>query len=227
MDDATKKIIIKANKSIVKEISTDEDLHKLLQPFFIDKSEGNNFIKKCLIRLKTRRILLLLQWYIEIADDMKKVKQNRPALCLVFLMSLAESVARQRMVVSNNYSLATISKFFECISQEDKESLQRGFKRALLGPKTHTLRFSSIVRILYDIRNKAVHGEDFWSFNLLKKEEKEKYQQERYASYGMITSGSLGKRGKKKRVSLDIALTYEDLRDIFLRTAIANIKTLL
>lgn len=227
MEEEIKKALKKADKIYVQEILSDKSLQLIIQPFFKNREEGNNFIKKCLVRLKTRRILLLLQWYIEIADGMKKVKQNRPALCLVFLMSLAESVARQRMVVSNNYSLATISKFFECISQEDKEKLRRGFRRSLLNPKTHTLRFSSIVRILYDIRNRAVHGEDFWSFNLLRKEEKEKYHQEQYTSYGMITSGSLGKKGKKKRVSLDIALTYEDLRDIFVRTAIANIKTLL
>jgi hypothetical protein len=43
----------------------------------------------------------------------------------------------------------------------------------------------------------------------------------------MITSGSLGKKGKKKRVSLDLSLTYEELRDIFRRVAIANTESVL
>jgi len=43
-----------------------------------------------------------------------------------------------------------------------------------------------------------------------------------FTSYGIITDGPLGK--KKKRVPLDISLTYQELRDVIVRTAINNIS---
>lgn len=226
MDEITK-VIRKLDKLAVKGIFVDPKLNRLLTPFFIGRKEKEGFINKCLTRLKTRRMLLRIQWYVEIADDMRKIKQSRPALNLIFLMALAESIAKQKMVKNSNDSLAAIKEFFKHISEGDKKILQRKFKRALLSPKTPMLRFSSIVRILYDVRNRAVHGDDFWSFSLLQQEQKESYEQEKYTDYGMLTTGSLGKRGKKRRVSLEIALTYEDLRGIFIRTAITNIQSLL
>ena len=171
-------------------------------------------------------MLLNIQEYVEIADGMGRVKPNRPALNLIFLMALAESIAKQRTGRKNSGSLDMIKEFFIFIPEEESEILQRSFRRALLTPKTSTLRFSSIIRILYDVRNRAVHGEDFWSFNLLQKEEKEKLKQEHYTHYAMVTSGKLGKPEKKREVFLETALTYEDLKDIFIKTAIANIRSL-
>ena len=227
MSKTIKKTTSKLNQLITKGIFVDPGPNWLLTPFFAGRKEREDFIQKCLARLKTRRMLLRVQWYVEIADGVGKVKQNRPALNLIFLMAFAESIAKQRTGKNSNDSLAMVKDFFKYISEEDSRLLQYGFRRTLLAPRTQRLRFSSIVRILYDIRNRAVHGEDFWSFNLLQKEEKEKFKQEKYTDYGMLTSGSLGKRGKKRRVSLDTSLTYEDLRGIFIRTAITNIQSLL
>ena len=102
----------------------------------------------------------------------------------------------------------------------------RSFKRALTSAATPQLRFSSIIKILYEVRNKAVHGEDFWSFFFLTKKEKEEFIKDGYTDYGLMTAGYLGRKSKK-RVSLDLTLTYEEFRDIIIRTAIANIKSFL
>jgi len=226
MDKETRDAFRKIDQAVVKGILADKALNNLLRPFFAGDKERVEFIRKCLARIKTRKMLLTIQEYVEIADGMEKVKQNHPALKLIFLMSFAESTANERTGMSNNDPLAAIKEFFEYISKEDKQVLHRRFTRALLRHKTNTLRFSSVIRIFYDIRNKAVHGEDFWSFSLLRKEEKEQFEQENYTDYGILTSGLLGKRGRKRNVPLDIALTYEELRDIFIRTAVANIRSL-
>lgn len=203
----------------------DTELHNFLNPVFATEHGRKKFIGNCLKRITTRRMLLRAQWYVEIADDQEKVRQNRPALRLIFLMALAEAIAKNRTSNIRLGSLEAIKEFFKYISGDDKKMLHRGFRRTLLSPKHHNLRFSSILRILYDIRNRAVHGEDYFSFSLMDVADKRKHAH--YTSYSLITSGYLGSRRNKKRVSLDVKLTYEDLRDIFRRTAIANIEAML
>jgi len=117
-----------------------------------------------------------------------------------------------------------IKRFFDFISEKDKEILKHNFKRALLKPKHHEFRFSSILRILYNVRNRAVHGEDFWTFSLMEKEQKKNFIKDGYTSFAVISDGYLGYRLKKRNEKLSISLTYEELRDIFIRTAISNIK---
>lgn len=222
--DTIDKQIRKIDSSVKQGILKDKDLNNLLQPFFADKNEIENFIKKCLTKLKTRRMLLRVQWYTEIADDLEKIRQNRPALRLVFLIALAESIAKTRLGKKNISSLDAVKNFFKYILQDDKQKIINNFRRALLEMITPRLRFSSIIKILCEVRNKAVHGEDFWSFFLLEQKEKREYSH--YNHYSLLVSGSLGKIGRKKRVSLSIKLTYEELRDIIIRTAIENIKPL-
>src|SRR5258708_860470 len=205
-----------------KGLLVDEDLHDFLKPIFPDISERTAFIKHCLKKLKTRRMLLRAQWYTEIADDKEKVRNNRPALKIIFLLALAEAIAKTRIGKNKIESLKAIQIFFQHVLPEDKKIITQNFQRALVKIKHHNLRFTSIIRILYDVRNRAVHGEDYYSFSLLDKDEKEKHKD--YTDFSLITAGSLGKKYKKRRVPLDICLTYEELRDVVRRTAIENIK---
>lgn len=193
----------------------DPKLHQFLKPFFSTTSDRQEFIAQCLKKMRTRRMLLRAQWYTEIADHQSTARDSRPALNIIFLMGMAESLAKAR--TNQKLSPNTAAKtFFDCISDADKKMLQQKFRRTLLSMKHHNLRFSSIIRILYEIRNKAVHGEDFFSFTLLRQPQN---------THSMITSGTLvSKRKNRRRVSLDIGITYHELRDIFRRTAIANIK---
>jgi len=211
-------------------IIEDEDLNNFLSPFFDSEANQKNFIRKCLLKLKTRRMLLRTHWYAEIADGLDVVRSNRPALQIIFLMSLAEGVARLRTGVMDDDTVSSrkmIFEFFKFTSIDDKKVLAQKFQRALLAPKHHKLRFHSAISILYDIRNRAVHGDDFYSFSLLGEKQKKEFVDGGYTHYGIMTTGFLGKRGKKKRrVALDIVLTYNDLRAIVVRTALENIRTL-
>ncbi|MDP6625895.1 MAG: hypothetical protein QGG87_05530, partial [Nitrospinota bacterium] len=156
-----------------------------------------SFIKKCLKRLKTRRMLLRAQWYVEIADGQEKVRQSRPSLRLIFLMAMAEAVAKERKGSTKLMPWEAIEEFFKYISPEDKRALHMGIKRTFLGPRHHNLRFSSILKILYNVRNSAVHGEDFFSFPLMSKKDKE--ESVGYSSYSLNASGCLGTRKRKKK----------------------------
>jgi hypothetical protein len=141
-------------------------------------------------------------------------------------MSLAEGVARMRLKREGDSrdSKAMIHAFFSLIPKEDKNRIRRDFRRALIQIPHHQLRFSSIVNILYDIRNRAVHGDDFYSFSLLDRTKKKEYVDGGYTSYGILTLGGWKTKRKRVSVSLDIKMTYEELRAVFVRTAIANIK---
>lgn len=197
----------------------DPDLHRFLKPIFTSVTDREEFITKCLKKMRTRRMLLRAQWYTKIAEHQSTAPDSRPALNIIFLMSMAESLAKARTRKPLGPAAAA-KAFFECILPVDKKLLNQKFRRTLLNLKHHTLRFSSIIRILYEIRNKAVHGEDFFSFSLLTPQ-----LIETHPTHSMITSGTLvSKKRNRRRVSLDLALTYSELRDIFRRTAIENIK---
>lgn len=213
------------DEAVKRGLLEDKNLHNFLQPVFNSRSGRAVFIRKCLRKISTRRMLLRAQWCTEIADDQGKIRQGRPALRIIFLLGLAEALAKKRMGNRSLQSFKAIKEFFRYISASDRNILCTSFKRTLLRPRQPTLRFTSILRMLYDIRNRAVHGDDFFSFSLM--DEDTKKEQAPYSSFGLITSGYLGSRYRKKRVSLDIKLSYEELRDIFRRTAIANIESLL
>lgn len=131
----------------------DTALNNFLVPFFSEINR-KEFIKRCLRERKTQRMLLLAQWYAEIADGQNVVKKNRPALQIIFLISLVEGVARVRnncLSDDSRRSTKMIEEFFELIAREDKKTLLQNFKRAFVSGKYHKLRFSSIVNILCDI----------------------------------------------------------------------------
>jgi len=208
----------------------DKDLNNFLSPFFDSEIAIKDFIKQCLKKIKTRRMMLRAQWYTEIADGLDRMRNNRPALQIIFLMSLAEGVARLRTGTVDDDNVSSkkiIHNFFKFTTAEDKKVLAQKFQRALVSVKRHKLRLSSAINILYDIRNRAVHGDDFYSFSLLSERQKKEFVDGGYTNYGMMTSGFLGRRGKRKRrVSLHIVLTYKELRAIIVRTAIQNIDSL-
>ena len=172
-------------------------------------------------------MLLCAQWYTQIADDQEKVRNNRPALKIIFLVALAESIAKQRIGINKIKSSESLKKFFDLVLPEDKKIMMCDFQRALTKPGHHTLLFSSIIKILYEVRNKAVHGEDYFSFSFLDKKQKNEFENQGYNSWSFMTFGYLGKPYKKRQIALSLKITYDEFRDIVVRTAIENIKSLL
>lgn len=191
---------------------SDEARNKYLRPIYPNKDAREKFIRKCFTKLKTRRMLNRAQWYSEIADAMEKIKPGKTALKIIFLMSLAEGVSTLKLGKKQTKSIGsfkTIKKFFDYISEKDKHKLIKNIQNLSSSSYTQTLRFSSIIQFFYDIRNRAVHGEDYYSFSL---------------ESGMITSAKLGKKNKRHK-AINTSLTYKELRNIFRRTALANIES--
>ena len=165
-----------------------------------------------------------VQWFCQIADGLELVRKNRPALQIVFLVALAEGIAKQR-VGKKMGSFLGIKEFFKkYINASDKKHLEHSFRRSITGPRLHKLTFTSQLRILYEVRNRVVHGEEFWVFFFMGKKEKERYIKEKFTDYAHLTEGWLGKQNRKRRVSLEMTLTYEEFKNIVIRTAIANIN---
>lgn len=203
------------------DIMHDDELLLFYTEYFSNKDEASRFLKKCLKKLSTYRMMLRVKWYSDIANGMPKVSDARPALQIVFLMALAESIATRRYTKKQVICLGSqklVLNFFKYITRSDKFELERKVKRLHDAQK---LRISSIVRILYQVRNDAIHGEEFWNFSLLNKD----FQRKEGGPQSLVTSGLLGRKSKKQRVILDVQLTYEDLRDVFIRTAIKNIES--
>lgn len=206
-------------------LEKDKSLSNFWSKYFSNKYETGLFIKNSLRKLLTRRMMLRVKWYVDIADGMPKVRDSRPALQVVFLVALAESVARRKFTKKQADSLGSqklILDFFKHLQNSDKEEFGKKFKRALVSIKHHRLSISSVVRILYQVRNDAVHGKEYWGFDLV---DKKRHSDSDKPYWSLITTGWLGTRKRKRRVNLDIKLTYEDLRDIFIRTAIKNIES--
>ncbi|MDD5251011.1 MAG: hypothetical protein PHT12_00080 [Patescibacteria group bacterium] len=196
------------------------DLIVFLRPAFSNRTECMKFLKRCYKRRRAWYSLWGACWYVEIADAMSSVRRERPALNIIFLMGMAEAIARVRNRGFRSEKL--VRHFFYKISEEDKELLLGGIRRTFGRGYYHRLRFSSVIKILYEARNAAVHGEDYFSFQLATSKG---YARNAGYSYSVITSGRLGKRRNKKRVErLEIKMTYMILRDIFIRTAIRNLE---
>lgn len=89
-DDAIKKL----NELGKKVIASDKRLYDALRPYFDSVDEVEKYIIKCLRKLTTRRMLLRVQWYVELAEHINKAREARPALPLIFLMAMAENTIR-------------------------------------------------------------------------------------------------------------------------------------
>ncbi len=203
-----------------KEILSDADLSKFLSRYLTSKEERLDFIRHCLQKVQTRQMLLRLHWYVDLAHDFGSVKLSRPSLQIIFLMSMAEALARYKKRYSKMGSKDAIHEFFKEILSEDESLMKQKFRRSLASNSSSQLTFKSIVNILYQVRNDAVHGKAFWKFHL---------SDERDLDQGMslITEGYLGPQNRKRRESLELTLTYKQLVDVFVRTGLENIKTVL
>lgn len=201
---------------VKKDLIEGDELNEFFAPYVEDTKA---FIKQCLRKDQTRHMMLRTKWYTDIADGMENVKSRVP-LKVAFLFSLAEGIAKERVKKANddNNSKKYCLDFFKFISPDDKIKLHSGIRRSYLGPPHSSLRMSSIISLLYIVRSDAVHGRGFWDFSLA---------QTRDDKYTLMTHAKLGKPNRKRTVTLDVRMTYQGLRDIFIRTAIANIRSAL
>lgn len=198
------------------DILNDPKLMNLLEPHIKD---SRSFVKECLRKKQTRHMLLLTQWYADIADDVR-IAHDQDPLRIIFLFSLAEGVAKQREKNANDDSRSSeyCLKFFQHISQSDKDTLETKVRGVYSKPGSDQLHLRTILNVLYNVRSDAVHGRRFWEFSLSKKSD---------GKYPRMVYGPVGKPNRKRKAVLNISLTFSELRNIFVRTAIANIGAVL
>ena len=223
--DEIDKAVREIDKHTKKVLAQDPSILSFWSRYFSSRKEASKFIKDCLKKLSTRRMMLRVEWYVNIANKMPIIRDSRPALQIIFLIALAEGLASKRFTKKQAIELGSqklVLNFFKYITDLDKKELEMKFRRALTQERHHKLYTSSIIRIIYQIRNDAVHGKDFWGFSLV---DKKRHKDADEPHWSLMTSGQLGTIKRKRRVSLETKLTYENLRDIFVRTAIQNIKS--
>jgi hypothetical protein len=193
----------------------DNDVDNFLKPVFSEQAEREFFVARCDENESARLALLNAAWYTAIADGQDQVRHSRPPLRIIFLMAVAEYVAKQR-VGSDIGSFEAIKEFFTYISDEDKDLILRTMRRSIVSAPQDGLTLQLILEILYNVRNGAVHGEDFFSFALMDEEEKKKYGAE---SFAIITTGYTGRGAEKISVDLvtPIAQLYLLLQTYFSR----------
>ena len=83
----------------MRELKNMEDLEfdQFLKPYIISQEKRAIFINKIGRKLKTRRIVSLLQWYSEIANGIRRGRYSRSALQIIFLTALAEATVKYRL----------------------------------------------------------------------------------------------------------------------------------
>ncbi|KKR47091.1 MAG: hypothetical protein UT82_C0003G0005 [Parcubacteria group bacterium GW2011_GWB1_40_14] len=202
-----------------------DSLLKLLKPFFSSEKTTEIFLDDAFKISGARGMLLRLDWYIELAEIVETLRPDRPSLRLIFLLATAESIMRSRIALNEGQIIAqqkgsweVIKGFFQGLSDENKIQLFHGIRRPLGDEKG--VEFGSVekvIRILWQARNDAAHGNDFWTFQL--------------PDSSMAVNGSLITEGrmsdKETFFSLDISITYDNIQRIVIETALAHIRTIM
>ncbi|MEX0999924.1 MAG: hypothetical protein WD000_08205 [Thermodesulfobacteriota bacterium] len=208
------------DERIDKNILEDPELNFFLDRYISNKGEKILFIKDCLKKDQKRKILLRLQWYAETADRMEMIRRGRPALQITFLMAMAEAIMAGKKENNNLPSKQAIKDFFLGVDLRDQKVLEFGIKLSLNDIEEPYLTLPKIIDIMYEVRNRVVHGKDYWNFLMPDKKDVRE-------GFTLVTRGWIGKRGKKKEISLDVRIAYEELRDVFIRTGLNHIRSIL
>jgi|GEM_PF-3299661 hypothetical protein len=135
-------------------------------------------------------------------------------------MAMAEALAKTKLKNVKMGSKDAIDSFFSEIITEDESLLCSKFRRSVASASGSQFRFKSIINILYQVRNDTVHGTKFWEFHLADEKDVEE-------GMTLMTWGYLGPRGRKRKEIVELTLTFQDLVDIFVRTGLENIHSVL
>lgn len=197
------------------------DNTQLLKEFLNEKTE--DFVERCSKNDKTNRMINQICWLIDIADNLSKIKERSTALQVIFLMTVMECIAKIRLdeeEANEIGSFDAVKEFLKFISEEDKEYIKIKFQRQIEEePYDKEFDYQDIIKILYNVRNDVLHEGVFYDFSLAT--EKDKQEDASRQNFG-----NLGNKQNKEIICLSVKLTYKELRDIVVKTAIANIESL-
>lgn len=194
---------------------------QFLKEFLNEETES--FIERCSKNDRTNRMLNQICWLTDIADNLPKIKERRPALQVVFLMTAMECIAKIRLdeeEANEISSFGAVKEFLKFISEGDKKDIEAKFQRQIEeNPHDKELDYQDIIKILYNVRNDVIHEGMFYDFFFATEENKQE-------NVSQQNSGNLGNKQNKEIIWLSVKLTYKEFRNIVVKTAIANIKSL-
>lgn len=194
----------------------DTGLIQFYLPFFTDENETEAFIKQCEAKEeRSKKMINLLAWLVDIADKIGEVKPGRPSLQIVFLLTCAESNSKIKEIYTEEFKSREFThKFFESIKEEDKQLILENITESNL--LNTDISFEDIIDILYNIRCETIHEGIYFHFCFSNNEE---FKTNRV------------KKGKtpnnKIEIGIQVGLTYKQFRDVIIRTGINQIKSIL
>jgi hypothetical protein len=166
----------------------------------------------------TPRIMInSVQRLVTLADDMDKVRPQKPALKVFFLAVCIESLYVNAKFDKRFKKYEMIIDFFEnYISQYDKDFIINRIRRSLADDKfvpgktfDSKITMEIFSRIINEVRNTFVHQGDYWSFNLAQSNSD-------YALMQDIVIEEEKSKGKYERI-YEIRLDYDNFKAICIR----------
>jgi hypothetical protein len=135
--------------------------------FFDNSDKAKSFVESCEMKTPPNNVAKIMmhqtQRLISLSDDLPKIRPQREALQLIFVMICVEHIAKLHDGFSGEgQSRAYVRKFFnEFILETDKNKLEAGF----FGIDTRPLSIQDIVNQLYDVRCDVIHEGNYWNFS--------------------------------------------------------------
>lgn len=210
----TKVIFKDVQKALDRERVKEQELKNIIGFNFDSSQEVESFVQKCLKKNKTRCMLNRLQWFVELANF-----QKYDSVKTFFLMAMAETNIKllENRFKDNSNEVNDVKKFFNRFSKQDKNELQKYFfkKDNFLNKKT--FKFEKVVGIILNVRHRVVHGKNHYDFRF----------HDGSDNLMNIIFGEIGTKNNKKNIRYELEITYKEFKEMMVRNAIDNIKSVL
>ena len=188
-------------------------------PFFDKQAEAEDFVERCegqVLPNNTAKIMMhQTKRLVSISDQMQQIQEDYPLLRLLFLLICAENIAKlAEQFDKDGKSREFVQKFFRLYSiPKEQQRLGRSFEDDVECP----VGLEVAVDILYAVRCDIVHGGRYWGFSFSDGKRRMWNDDPR--------SDELLKKNKKKKCdAIVVTLTFEELREIIVRSCIRAIQ---
>lgn len=179
---------------------------KLFLNKFLLNTEVDDFFNKCETETKTKRMLNRVAWLSGLADA-----QKYDAVKVFFLIAMAEVIIKLKEKRFQEYGENSndVRKFFNEMSQDNKQKLENSFVIDEFKVKNELLDFDTIKEVFLNIRHRLSHGKDHYSFQF-------------HDGTDTLFNPLYG--WGNDRALCELKLTYSEFRKIMITTALDIIK---
>ena len=183
-------------------------LKEMLKAAIPNDEERVIFVDECLADASKRELILDIFFNLRLSDNATDTEFGfRPALGILHLAIIAESMVKRTDVLRG--SKARFKKFFDYAINDDKIELARRLRKVIDTIEVSGTLDASL-EILYGVRCGVVHDGNYFSFSMCADCPRE-------GRPGMISTYPDGHNGI---VQVETSFSYQELRAVFLRTAV-------